>query len=174
MSNLDNYTRRPNNDWALWVKLVKDAYKQKGHILTQQQALMVAKQTYPGKGNVVMDKQTVCNIPVNDNIPANPVRQKKKPAPKKEVEVYERERSPPRNKRSRKIEYSDDEDSYDSPPRRQRRYRDETPSPPRRRRNETSRRRREETPSPPRRRRQKKEYIDSEDEYERSRHRRKY
>ena len=132
MSNLNNLTRGTNNEWALWVKLVKRAYKQKGHVLTQQQALMVAKQTYPGKGNVVMDSHTVDNIPVSDDIPENPVRRKKEPAPRKEAEVYQRERSPPRRRR---VEYSDDEDSYSSP------------SPPRRRYKKKSRR--EETPSPP-------------------------
>jgi len=174
MTNLDNYTKCTNSDWAMWVKMVKKVYKDKGHNLTQQQALIVAKDSYPGKGNVInrnpkeLDRMEQ-KIPINDELPPNPVRRKKEPKPKEKPEVYRREREPPRNRR---LNYS----SEDSPPRRYKKTRDYTPprrddTPPRRRRRDDTppssfprsrKQRRDETPSP-RRRRYKKDYESDED-----------
>ena len=69
-----------NSDWALWVKIVKNAYKDKGINLTQPQSLIIAKQSYPGKGNVI-GHETEHSVPVMDksDVPPNPVRRKKQP-----------------------------------------------------------------------------------------------
>lgn len=160
MSNLDNVTRGTNSDWAMWVKMVKKAYKAKGYNLTQQQALMVAKDSYPGKGNVINRKpkeldKMANGIQINDEIPENPVRRKKEPKPREKPEVYRREKSPPRNRR---LKYSSD----DSPPRKYKKTRqykrEDREDSPRRSRDDRNdrkesppRRRRERSRSPPRR-----------------------
>ena len=157
MSNLDNYTRGTNSDWALWVKLVKRVYKEKGYNLTQQQALIVAKDSYPGKGNVVNRKEKELNkmtneIEIKDELPENPVRRKKEPKPKEKAEIYRREKSPPRNK---KLKYDYDDDL---PPRRRR---ERSPEPRRRReRSPEPRRRRERSPESKKRRERNYDYDD--------------
>jgi hypothetical protein len=107
-TNLEGYKRNNNKDWSEWVKLVKKAYKSQGHTLTQQQALIIAKQSYPGKGNVIgRETELEGTVPVKgDEIPENPVRRKKEPAPKKEPRVQkergrrERDEEPRRRRKN--------------------------------------------------------------------------
>ena len=99
-TNLNKYS---NNDWTLWVKLVKKTYKSQGINLTQQQALIVSKDSYPGKGNVIGKDEKKLKIPFNENIPENPVRRKKEPPPKKEAKIYTRENE--YRERGKKNEY---------------------------------------------------------------------
>lgn len=105
-SNLQNYapTKHANSDWNLWVSLVKKAHKLQGIHLTQAQTLMVAKNSYPGKNNVLKDTDPA-TIPTlaKEEIPANPPRRKKQPAPTRAPPKLEtRERSPPRRRSSRR------------------------------------------------------------------------
>lgn len=113
MPNLDGYTKG-NNEWAQWVKFVKKCYKEEGHTLTQQQALILASKTYD-KGNVLNNINNK-NLNTDLEIPENPVRQKKEPAPKKKPMVYKRERSPPKNRKY--YDYSSEEEEYYEPRRR--------------------------------------------------------
>ena len=143
-TNLDSYKRVNNSDWNTWIKLVKKVYKANGHILTQQQALIVAKDSYPGKGNVIGRNEDLLaeTIPVKgDEIPPNPVRRPKKPAPKKEPETHYRDEPKGRDPNSRRRRYVEYED--DTPPRSRRREYEE--GPPRSRDYEEPKRRRRPT-----------------------------
>jgi len=181
--NLQGYSGATNSDWGLWLKLVKKAYKSQGHDLTQQQLMIVAKESYPGKGNVIGKNENKLKIPVNDDIPANPVRRKKEPAPKKKPEVYRRDEERSNYNTKKRRDYDDESPE----PRRRRREDDDQPR--RRRRDDYSpepRRERRRSPSPkpkrnlkkekaskPRRRYSEEEDSDSED-YRSPRRRRKY
>ena len=143
-SNLSNFKTANNSDWSTWVKLVKKVYKAQGYNLTQQQALIIAKESYPGKGNVVGndEKKLENDIPVHgDKIPENPVRRKRQPPPTEAPKTYKRDnktRKPHRDEydecprgRSREKEnrrkrdlYSSDEES---PPRRRQSQKEKPP-----------------------------------------------
>ena len=82
-TNLQNYNpTHATSDWNLWVSLVKKAHKSKGINLTQAQSLILAKDSYPGKGNVLANTDP-SSIPTVDQaqVPPNPTRRKKAPAP---------------------------------------------------------------------------------------------
>jgi hypothetical protein len=124
-TNLEGYKRNNNKDWSEWVKLVKKAYKSQGHTLTQQQALIIAKQSYPGKGNVIgRETELEGTVPVKgDEIPENPVRRKKEPAPKKEPRVQkERGRRERDEEPRRRRKYVSESDESDEEPRRRERH----------------------------------------------------
>ena len=112
-----------NNEWCEWVKIVKKVHKHNGITLSQNQALIIAKSSYPGKGGVFgvsnpeeLEKRVSVDA---DNIPPNPVRQKKV---KKEVEVaktYQRDEEPKKKVARRKKKPvacapPDEEDSEES------------------------------------------------------------
>jgi len=82
-----------NSDWSLWIKLVKAAYKEKGINLTQPQALIIGKGSYPGKGNVI-GRESEHSIPVleKSQVPPNPVRRKQRSNDPYEREPVERNR----------------------------------------------------------------------------------
>ena len=165
--NLDKFvTKSANADWQDWVRLVKQAYKSKGYNLTQAQALIIAKRSYPGKGNVQGVKNS--EIPVEEElIPDQPKRRPKPVASKEPPRVYGRSErrdygeypnSPPK-----------EEPRYSGRDRYREEYEERRPSPPRSR----GRRREEEYEnSPPRR---KERLSDTYDESPpRSRSRRDY
>lgn len=94
--NLEKFNRSSNADWCNWCKVVKKVYKAQGVNLTQQQTLILARDNYPGKGNVTNKKQNILEqkVVVKQQIPVNPVRQKRAPLPKEKPPVYKREKSP--------------------------------------------------------------------------------
>ena len=128
-TNLQNYNpRQSTNDWNLWVSLVKKAHKAKGIHLTQAQSLMIAKDSYPGKGNVLASTtpDDIQTIP-QEQVPANPPRRKKIPPPSRPPRLDTRERSPRRRSPRRRDRYDERydnrrQDRYDD--RRQDRYED--------------------------------------------------
>ena len=93
-TNLEKYRTSNNQDWSLWCKLVREAHKRQGIVLSQPQVLLIAKNSYPGKGNVVCNQETL-NVPVSkpEEIPPNPPRTKKVKAPKGKEPVYGRDRN---------------------------------------------------------------------------------
>ena len=106
--NLDNFktNNSHNQDWNIWVKLVKKAYKSQGYNLTQQQALILAKESYPGKGNVLnkLENNELIEpdlIQISKELPKNPTRRKKEKIPKSPPEVYNRSRQNYQDRRQR-------------------------------------------------------------------------
>ena len=137
-NNLEKFNTGNNGDWSAWVKLVKKTYKSQGMNLTQAQALILAKQSYPGKGNVIGRPEESFHVPVvsKSEVPPNPVRRKKQPAPTNSPPEYRRERrSPPREmdpyrkSNNSRRERSPDRDEWESD--RHRDYRRERRTPPR-------------------------------------------
>jgi hypothetical protein len=88
---------------------VKKVYKSKGHNLSQQQALIIAKESYPGKGNVLGRDEKEFKIQVKSQLPPNPVRVKRDPIPKQKPAILKRGDAKERNTKnnSKNIHYND-------------------------------------------------------------------